>query len=215
MVSNHAKTKYLSVLRAGGIQCNHFHVFEHRSLNHCLLHGYISWLYFPGGLWPFTCHNSGIFIPVQTIGDKNSSTMVAQVYCILLTHVAQRFFWEPVIFQNLLGWWHQKLVSCRGLICNTYTYIWVIPRQITQVPGSHMARLRCFRKITKNTSMCSNDTLFFLDADHKLVFKLQAFKNDSENLLQSFTSKISVFEGLFLTSQWRYLLCVDSWLGIL
>ena len=32
------------------------------------------------------------------------------------------FFWEPVTFQNLLGWWHQKLVSCRGLICNTYTY---------------------------------------------------------------------------------------------
>ena len=114
MVSNHAKTKCLGVLRAGGIQCNH-------------------WLCFPVGLWPFTCHNSGIFIQMQTIGDKNSSTMVANVYCIhLLTHVAQRFFLEPVTFQNILGWWHQKLVSCRGLICNTYTYIWVIPRQITQ-----------------------------------------------------------------------------------
>ena len=40
MVSNHAKTKYLGVLRAGGIQCNHFQVFGYRSLNHCLLHGF-------------------------------------------------------------------------------------------------------------------------------------------------------------------------------
>ena len=84
MVSNHAKTiKYLDVLTAGGIQCNHFQVFGYRSLNHCLLHGFTfkstntnERLCFPIGLWPFTCHNSGIFIQMQTIGDKNSSTTV-------------------------------------------------------------------------------------------------------------------------------------------
>ena len=80
MVSNHAKTTYLGVLRAGGIQCNHFQVFGYRSLNHCLSASFmalLSWLCFPVELWPFTCHNSGIFIQMQKIGDKNSSTMVA------------------------------------------------------------------------------------------------------------------------------------------
>ena len=106
MVYNHAKTiQYLGILRAGGIQCNHFQVFGYRSRNHCLLHGFTfkstrERLCFPVGLWPFTCHNIGIFIQMQTIDDKNSSTMVAYVYCIhLLTHVAQRFSWEPVTFQ--------------------------------------------------------------------------------------------------------------------
>ena len=48
MVSNHAKTKYLGVLRSGGIQCNHFQVFGYRSLNHCLLHGFTFMALFSG-----------------------------------------------------------------------------------------------------------------------------------------------------------------------
>ena len=60
MVSNHAKTiQYLGVLRAGGIQCNHFQVFGYNSLNHCLLHGFTfkstsERLCFPVGVWLHT-----------------------------------------------------------------------------------------------------------------------------------------------------------------
>ena len=80
---------------------------------------------------------AGIFSCTPSFSPEINKVYLILSYLILsylLTHVAQRFFWEPATFQNLLGWWHQKLVSCTGLICNTYTYIWVIPRQITQGP---------------------------------------------------------------------------------
>ena len=51
-------------------------------------------------------------------------------------------------------------------VLNEIDWQFSVPRIVTEVPGSPMARLRCFRKITKNTSMCSNDKKFFLDADH-------------------------------------------------
>ena len=65
----------------------------------------------------------------------------------------------------------------------TYRFMGVIPRQITQGPTCTVSDVS--EKMSKNTSMCSNDTNNIIDADHLiLVFKakIEEISSDTHQL---------------------------------